>query len=72
MHAVVGAVVAATAQFLKQTLRRAAFPPWQLGFLLQDPGQNLDPFAQLGRRLHAAFVLELGLLPADHLAHRRA
>jgi hypothetical protein len=72
MHAIVGADIAASAQLLEQALRRAAFPSWQLCLPLQDPGQNLDPFAQLGRRLHAAFVLELGLLPADYLAHRRA
>ena len=72
VHAVVRAVIAAPAQLLEQTLRRAAFPPRQLGFLLQDLGQNLDPLAQLRRRLHAALVLELGRLAADHLAHRRA
>jgi len=36
MHAVVGAVIAATAQLLEQTLGRAAFTPRQLRFLLQD------------------------------------
>ena len=72
MHAVVGAVVAAPAQLLEQALGRATLPPRQLGFLLKNLGQNLDPLAQLGRRLHAALILELGRLTADDLAHRRA
>jgi hypothetical protein len=67
MHAVVGADIAAPAQLLEQTLGRAAFPPWQLCLPLQDPGQNLDPFAQLGRRLHAPFILERGrLVPCSY------
>ena len=72
MHAVVRAVIAAPAQLLEQPLRRPALPPRQISFLLQDLGQNLDPFAQLRRRLDTALVLELGRLTADHLAHRRA
>ena len=72
MHAVVGAVISAPAQFLEQPLGRAALPLRQLGFLLQDLRQSLDPLAELGRGLHPALVLELGLVPADDLAHRRA
>ena len=72
MHAVVGAVVSAPAQLLEQPLGRAAFPLRQLGFLLQDLRQNLDPFAKLRRGLNSALVLELGLVAADDLAHRRA
>ena len=72
VHAVVGAVIAASAQLLEQTLRRAALPPRQAVFLLQDLRQNLDPIAQLGRRLDAALVFELGLVSADDFAHRRA
>ena len=72
VHAVVGAVIAAPTQLLEQPLGRSPLPPRQLGFLLQDLGQNLDPLAQLRRRLHAALVLELRRLAADHLAHRRA
>src|SRR5208337_4742361 len=62
---------AAPAQLLEQTLGRPAFPPRQLGFLLQDLAQALDPLAQLGRRLNISLVLELRRLAADHLAHRR-
>ena len=72
VHAIVRTVIAAPAQLLEQPLRRAAFPPRQLRFLLQDLGQNLDPLAQLRRGLHTTLVLELGRLAADHLAHRRA
>jgi hypothetical protein len=35
MHAVVRAIVTATAQLFEQALGRAAFPPRQLCFLLQ-------------------------------------
>ena len=72
MHAVVGAVISAPAQFLEQPLGRAALPLRQLGFLLQDLRQNLDPFAELRRGLNPPRVLELGLVAADDLAHRRA
>ena len=48
MHAVVRAIVTATAQLFEQALGRAAFPPRQLCFLLQDLGQDLDPFADFG------------------------
>jgi hypothetical protein len=65
VHAIVRAVIAAPAQLLEQTLRRATFPPRQLGFALQDLGQNRDSAAQLGRGLHAALVLELGRLATD-------
>src|ERR1019366_3886188 len=43
MYAVVGAVISAPAQLLEQPLRRPAFSLGQLGFLLQDLRQNLDP-----------------------------
>ena len=52
MHAVVGAVISAPAQLLEQPLGRAALPLRQLGFLLQDLRQNLDPVAKLRRRLN--------------------
>src|SRR5208282_1083061 len=72
MHAVVGAVISAPAQLLEQPLRRPAFSLRQLGFLLQDLRQNVDPCAELGRGLNSTLVLELGLLAPYHLAHRRA
>src|SRR5450756_3191211 len=72
MHAVVGAVIAASAQFFEHTLRRAALPLGQVAFLLQDIRQNLDPVAKLGRGLNPALVLEFGPVPADDLAYRRA
>jgi len=72
MHAVVSAVITAAAQLLEQALGRAAFPLGQLGFLLQDSGQNLDPLAKLGRWLNPALVLELGLLATNDLTHRSA
>ena len=72
MHAVVGAVIAASAQFLEHTLRRAALPLGQVAFLLQDLCQNLDPVTKLGRGLNPALVLKLGPVPADDLANRRA
>jgi hypothetical protein len=72
VHAVVRAVVAAPAQLVKQTLGGPALPPREPGFLLQDLGQDLDPLAQLRRRLNAPLVLELGRLTADYLPHRRA
>src|SRR6202140_815355 len=59
MHAVVGAVISAPAQLLEQPLRRPAFALRQLGFLLQDLRQNLDPCAELGRGLNSALVLDL-------------
>ena len=62
MHAVVGAVISAPAQLLEQPLRRPAFSLRQLGFLLQDLRQNLDPCAKLGRGLNSALVLELSLV----------
>jgi hypothetical protein len=71
MHAIVRTVIAAPAQLFEQALRRAAFPPRQLGFLFQNLGQNADPLAKLRRRLHVAFILELRRLATDHLAHRR-
>ena len=43
VHAIVRAVIAAPAQLLEQTLRRAPLPPRQLRFLLQDLGQNRRP-----------------------------
>jgi len=72
MNAIVGAVITATTQFLEQTLRRAALPPRQGVFLLQDLRQNLDPDAQLRRRLDATLVFELGLVSPDDFAHCRA
>src|SRR5271157_4747993 len=72
VHAVVGAVIAATTQLFEQPLGRPPFPPGQFGFFLQNPGQNLDPLAQFWRRLNATLIPELGRPPADHLAHRRA
>ena len=72
MHAVVGAVISASAQLLKQPLGRTAFAPRELAFLLQDLRQNLDPIAELRRGLNPALVLELGLVAPNDLAHRRA
>lgn len=72
MHAVVGAVIAASTQFLEHTLRRTALPLGQVAFLLQDFRQNLDPIVKLGRGLNPALVLEFGPVPADDLAYRRA
>ena len=71
MHAVVSAVISAPAQLLEQPLRRSAVSLRQLGFLLQDIRQNLDPCAELGRGLNSALVLELGLVTTHDLAHRR-
>ena len=71
MHTVVGAVIAAPPQLLEQSLRRPAFPLRQLGFVLQNLRQNLDPIAKLGRGLNPALVFELGLLATHDLAHRR-
>src|SRR5450631_2496043 len=71
MHAVVSAVVAVTAQLLEQALGRAALPPEQALFLLQNLRQNIDPFTELRRRLDAALVLELCLVAAHDLANRR-
>jgi hypothetical protein len=48
MHAVVGAVISAPTQLLKQPLGRAAFPLRQLRFLLQNLRQSLNPIAELG------------------------
>ena len=72
MNAVVGAVISAPAQFLEQPLGRAALTLRQLGFLLQDLRQSLDPVAQLRRWLNAPRVFELRLVAANDLAHRRA
>jgi hypothetical protein len=72
MHAVVVAVVAATAQLLEQALCRAPLPARQLGFLLQDRRQNLNPLTELRRRLDLAFGFELRLVAADDLANRPA
>jgi hypothetical protein len=72
MHAVVRAGVATPAQLLEQPLGRAPLPLRQLGFLLQDLRQNLNPVAKLRRRLNSSLVLELGLVATDDLAHRRA
>src|SRR5271154_3898196 len=69
LHVVVDA---APAQLLEQPLRRPAFSLRQLGFLLQDLRQNLDPCAELGRGLNSALVLELDLVAPHDLAHRRA
>src|SRR5258708_1280954 len=60
MHAVVGAVISAPAQFFKQTLGRAALPLRQLGFLLDDLRQNLDPVAKLRRGLNSPRRLQEG------------
>ena len=62
MHAVVGAVIAASAQLLEQALCRTAFPPGEMNFLLQDLGQNRDPFAKPWRRLNFALVFMFGLV----------
>jgi hypothetical protein len=40
MHAVVGAIVTATAQLFEQALGRATFPPRQLCFLLQPAADD--------------------------------
>jgi hypothetical protein len=56
MHAVVGAVISAPTQFLKQPLGRAAFALRQLGFIIQNLSQNPDPIAEPGRGLHPALV----------------
>src|ERR1700682_6737396 len=72
MHAVVGAVISAPAQFLEQALGRAALPLRQLGFLLDDLRQILDPVAKLRRGLDFPRVFELSLVAANDLAHRRA
>ncbi len=72
MHAVVRAVISAPTHFLEQSLCRAAFPLRQLGFLLQNLRQNLNPFAELRRRLNPPCVFELRLVASNDLAHRRA
>ena len=72
MYAVVGAVIAASAQLLEQALCRTAFPPRKMNFLLQNLDQNRDPFAKLGRRLNFALVFVLGLVATHDLAHRPA
>src|SRR3974390_2417075 len=72
MHAVVGAVISPPAQFPEQPLGRAALPLWELCFLLDDLRQYLNPAAKLRRGLDSPRVLELGLVAAEHLAHRRA
>src|SRR5476649_2205666 len=72
MHAVVGTVISAPTKFLEQALGRAALPLRQLGFLLDDLRQNLDPVAKLRRGLNSPRVLELSLVAADDFAHRRA
>src|ERR1700680_1091819 len=72
MHAVVGAVISAPTKFLEQALGRAALPLRQLGFLLDDLRQILDPVAKLRRGLDSPRVLELSLVAADDLAPRRA
>ena len=72
MHAVMRAVISAPAQFLEKPLGRATFPSWQLGFLLQNLRQNLDPLAELRRRLNLPRVIELRLVAPNDLAHRRA
>ena len=51
MHAVVGTVISAPTKFLKQALGRAALPLRQLGFLLDDLRQILDPVTKLRRGL---------------------
>jgi hypothetical protein len=51
MHAVVGAVIAATAQLFEQPLGRTPLPLGRPRFRLKDLRQNHDPFAELGRRL---------------------
>src|ERR1019366_8670131 len=72
MHAVVGAVISAPTKFLEQALGRAALPLRQLGFLLDDLRQILDPVTKLRRGLNSPRVFELSLVAADDLAHRRA
>jgi hypothetical protein len=71
MHTVVGTVISAPAQLLEQPLGRAALPLRQLGFLLDDLRQNLDPVAKLGRGLNSPNVLELRRMASDDLAYRR-
>src|SRR3974390_3453100 len=71
MHAVVGAVISPPAQFPEQPLGRAALPLWELCFLLDDLRQNLDPVAKLRRGLDSPRVLELSLVAAEDLPHRR-
>src|SRR6516162_1564137 len=72
MHAVVGTVISAPTQLLKQPLGRTAFPLRQLRFLLQNLRQSLNPIAELGRGLNPALVLELGQWAPHAPAHRRA
>src|SRR5882762_3377779 len=67
MHAVVGAVISAPTQLLKQPLGRTAFPLRQLRFLLQNLRQSLNPIAEFGRGLNPALVLELGQGPRTTL-----
>ena len=72
MHAVVGALVAAPAQFLEQALRRAPLTPGQLGLGLQDRGQDRHERPELGLGLDLALVGEGGGVRAQHPAHRVA
>jgi hypothetical protein len=70
MHAVMRAVVTAASQLFEQTLRRSAFSPRKLGLRFKDLGQNTHPRTELRRRLHAALILERGLVASNDLAHR--
>jgi len=57
MHAVVSAVISAPRSSSKQPLGRTALPLRQLGFLLKNLRQNLDPVTKLRRRLNARAYL---------------
>jgi hypothetical protein len=67
VHAVVRAVIAAAAQLFEQPLGRSTLPPGQFGFFLQNLDQNLNPLAQLWRRLNTALIPKLSGLAADTL-----
>ena len=71
MHAVMRAIVTAASQLFEQALRRPAFSPRKLGLLLKDLGQNFHPRTELRRRLHAALILERGLVAPNDLAGTR-
>ena len=72
VHAVMRAVIAASAKFLEQSDGRAPLAPRQFALRLQDRRQRLHPGAQLALRLNRPLVDELCGARAQDLADRVA
>ena len=70
--AIMGAGIAASAQILEQTLRRAPLPLGKRRLPLQNLLKDRTTIAEFLRGLYGTFVPVLGLLPAYDLTNRRA